>query len=154
MSRSQIQAAMLTFGLCIFAATSSNGAILSPGTAGGLWTALSGVAVDSEPVRVRRGGAVAGRHVAVGRHTAVHRRTTVAHRGRVTVAGRRTTVVGRRHAVVVRHWVRRPYYGRVVAGVTLGTIIAATVVPTAPASDLCWYWTNSSETRGYWDYCQ
>jgi hypothetical protein len=53
----------------------------------------------------------------------------------------------------VRPWVRRPYYGTVVAGVTLGTIIAASTIPTAPASDLCWYWSNSSKTRGYWDYC-
>jgi hypothetical protein len=54
---------------------------------------------------------------------------------------------------VVRPWVRRPYFGAVVAGVTLGTIIAATTIPPAPSSDLCWYWSNSSRTRGYWDYC-
>jgi hypothetical protein len=53
----------------------------------------------------------------------------------------------------VRPWVRRPYFGTVVAGVTLGTIIAATTIPHAPSSDLCWYWSNSSRTRGYWDYC-
>jgi hypothetical protein len=54
---------------------------------------------------------------------------------------------------VVRPWVRRPYFGAVVAGVTLGTVIAATAIPPAPSSDLCWYWSNSSRTRGYWDYC-
>jgi hypothetical protein len=54
----------------------------------------------------------------------------------------------------VRPWVRRPYYGTFVAGVALGTIIAATAIPPAPSSDLCWYWSNSSHTRGYWDYCQ
>jgi hypothetical protein len=54
----------------------------------------------------------------------------------------------------VRPWVRLPYYGTVIAGVTLGTIIAATAVPPAPSSELCWYWSNSSQTRGYWDYCQ
>ena len=53
----------------------------------------------------------------------------------------------------VRRWYRRPYYGSVVAGVVLGTIIVASTVPRAPSSDLCWYWTNSSQTRGYWDYC-
>jgi hypothetical protein len=37
----------------------------------------------------------------------------------------------------VRPWVRRPYYGTVIAGVTLGTIIAATDVPVAPRPDLC-----------------
>jgi hypothetical protein len=54
----------------------------------------------------------------------------------------------------VRPWVPKPYYGTVVAGVTLGTLIVATTIPLAPASDLCWYWSNSSQTRGYWDYCQ
>jgi hypothetical protein len=54
----------------------------------------------------------------------------------------------------VRPWVRRPYYGTVIAGVTLGTIIAASTIPPAPSSDLCWYWSNSSHARGYWDYCQ
>jgi hypothetical protein len=54
----------------------------------------------------------------------------------------------------VRPWVRRPYYGTVIAGVTLGSIIAASTIPPAPSSDLCWYWSNSSHTRGYWDYCQ
>jgi len=55
--------------------------------------------------------------------------------------------------VYVRPWRRRPYYGRVVAGVALGTVFAATVVPRAPASGLCWYWSNPAQTHGYWDYC-
>jgi hypothetical protein len=62
--------------------------------------------------------------------------------------------VGVGGAAVVRPWVRRPYYGTVVAGVALGTIIAASTIPAAPSSNLCWYWSNSSNTRGYWDYCQ
>jgi hypothetical protein len=55
--------------------------------------------------------------------------------------------------VYVRGWNRRPYYGTVIAGVALGTIIAATAAPYAPADNLCWYWTNPSKNRGYWDYC-
>ena len=55
--------------------------------------------------------------------------------------------------VYVRPWRRRPYYGSVVAGVALGTVIAAAAVPRAPASDLCWYWSNPARTHGYWDYC-
>jgi hypothetical protein len=51
-------------------------------------------------------------------------------------------------------WVPQPYYGTVFDGVTLGTVIAATAVPTSPSIDLCWYWSNSSQTRGYWDFCQ
>lgn len=53
----------------------------------------------------------------------------------------------------VRPWVARPWFGTVVAGVTIGTVIAATTVPPAPASNLCWFWSDSSNTRGYWDYC-
>lgn len=52
-----------------------------------------------------------------------------------------------------RAWVRRPYYGTYVAGVALGTILAVTGVPVAPAPNLCWYWANPAMTRGYWDYC-
>ena len=58
--------------------------------------------------------------------------------------------------VVVRPykaWVRRPYYGSVIAGVTLGTILAVTAIPPAPAPNLCWYWSNQAHTRGYWHYC-
>lgn len=70
-------------------------------------------------------------------------------------------VVVRRNAVVVarpyRPWVRRPYYGTVVAGVALGTVTAVAVAataPRAPSSNTCWYWSNSAKTRGYWDYCR
>ncbi len=53
----------------------------------------------------------------------------------------------------VRPWIRRPYFGTVVAGITLGTIIAVSAAPVPPSPDLCWFWTNSSQTQGYWDYC-
>ena len=53
----------------------------------------------------------------------------------------------------MRNWSRKPYYGNVVYGVALGTVLAATAVPLAPAPNLCWYWTNPSHNRGYWDYC-
>jgi hypothetical protein len=79
------------------------------------------------------------RHVNVNRNVNINRNIA-----RVGVGG----------AAVVRPWVRRPYYGTVVAGVALGTIIAASTIPAAPSSNLCWNWSNSSNTRGYWDYCQ
>ena len=63
---------------------------------------------------------------------------------------------GVRHVVVVRTWRHRPYYGRVFAGVVIGTIIVATavaVIPVAPDPTLCWYWSDWSKSRGYWDYC-
>jgi len=71
--------------------------------------------------------------------------------------------VGRRGALTVkstavvrpfRPWVQQPYYGAVFDGVTLGAVITANLVPTSPSVDLCWYWSNSSKTRGYWDFCQ
>lgn len=57
---------------------------------------------------------------------------------------------------VYRHWHRRPHYGAVVGGIVLGTVIAATaygLAPRPPRPDLCWYWADPSQTRGYWDYC-
>jgi hypothetical protein len=64
-------------------------------------------------------------------------------------------VIGRPGYGVIRPIpIYRPaYWGRVVAGVTLGTIIVVNAVPPAPAPDLCWYWTTSGQTQGYWDYC-
>ena len=54
----------------------------------------------------------------------------------------------------VRPWVRRPYYGTVVAGVALGTLIVASTIPPAPSPSLCWYWADAGQSRGYWDYCK
>lgn len=51
----------------------------------------------------------------------------------------------------VRPWVAAPYYGTVIAGVTLGAIIAATAAPPAPG--LCWFWASPEQDQGYWDYC-
>jgi hypothetical protein len=100
--------------------------------------------------RVSRGGNVARRtNVRTTRSTNVRRRAN----GSVN---RRTNVVNRRVVRPVRPWVRRPYYGRVVAGIALGSVIWATsagIAPAAPGPNLCWYWSNDSKTRGYWDYC-
>lgn len=107
----------------------------------------------------RRGGGPHRAHASPARRTNVRalrradvRRTTNVNR-RVNV-NRRANVVVRRP---VRTWVRRPYYGTAVAGVTLGTILVATTagaVPSAPGPNLCWYWANSGMTSGYWDYCR
>jgi len=53
----------------------------------------------------------------------------------------------------VRPWTPLPYYGAVVAGVTIGTVIAVTAVPPAPAPQLCWFWSSQAQNHGYWDYC-
>ena len=55
-----------------------------------------------------------------------------------------------------RAWVRRPHYGSIIAGIALGTIVAAAiagVVPPPPRPDLCWYWADRTYRTGYWDYC-
>jgi hypothetical protein len=122
-----------------------------------------GVTVRTPHVAVRHRGVLRPRHVA-GRHRGLTVRTRhvlFRHRG---VAARRTHVaVGRRGAVdvkstaavrPVRPWVPQPYYGIAFDGVTLGTVIAAAAVPTSPSFDVCWYWSNPSKTRGYWDFCQ
>ena len=62
-----------------------------------------------------------------------------------------------KNVVVVRpyrHWNKQPYYGTVIGGVALGTLLgAAAYSAVAPAPNLCWYWADPSMTRGYWDYC-
>lgn len=83
-------------------------------------------------------------------------------------AVRRTTVVGPRGNVAVRTgvvtrgaWARPGRYrwprgGAIAAGAALGFVAAATAVAWAgapPADGLCWYYTDPSRTRGFWDYC-
>jgi hypothetical protein len=62
----------------------------------------------------------------------------------------------RHHAY--RKWHRRPYYGYVIGGVALGSILAASAyyayADAPPADGLCWFWTDPDETSGYWDYCE
>lgn len=55
-----------------------------------------------------------------------------------------------------RPWYHRPYYGTIVGGLALGTIIGVTaygLAPHAPRPDMCWYWADEVQSRGYWDYC-
>jgi hypothetical protein len=122
-----------------------------------------GVSVRAQHIAVRHRGVTRTRHVAAGHRGIVVRTRHVAFRHRGVAARRTHVAVGRRGAVAVkftavvrpvRPWVPQPYYGAVFDGVTLGAVIAATAVPTSPSIDLCWYWSNSSQTRGYWDFCQ
>lgn len=55
-----------------------------------------------------------------------------------------------------RPWYRRPYYGTIIGGIALGSIIGAAAyynAPRPPRPDLCWYWADDIQTSGYWDYC-
>jgi hypothetical protein len=122
-----------------------------------------GVTVRGRHVAVRHRGVTRTRHIAAGhrgvavrtRHVAIRHRGVAARRTHVAVVRRGAAAV-KSTAVVrpVRPWVQQPYYGAVFDGVTLGAVIAANAVPTLPSIDLCWYWSNSSKSRGYWDFCQ
>jgi len=185
MFKSAITAALNIVGLCILVTMPCDAAIPSPMTEGirAAWSAIAG---DVQPVQfaARRGGAYRSHGFAARRTTVVAghrgyaaRRTTVVSGPRGVTARRTTVVVGPGGATAVRRttvgagvgagaiavirpvrpWVRRAYYGTVVGGVALGTLITAATVavaPEAPASNLCWYWADQSKTQGYWDYCQ
>jgi hypothetical protein len=104
----------------------------------------------------RAGGARSGAHVnrANVSRTSVSRHTNVNVNRRTSVNVNRNVRVGVRP---VRAWGARPYYGTIVGGVALGSLIVASsmgVAPVAPAPNMCWFWTDSSQMSGYWDYCQ
>ena len=109
-------------------------------------------------VRATRGGGGARTSANVNRRTNinVNQRTNVNVNKRTNInvnAGRNVNVVRR----PVRVWAPRPYYGTIVGGVALGTMIAVTTMgaaPAVPAPNMCWFWTDSAQMSGYWDYCQ
>lgn len=100
-------------------------------------------------------GSAAGGMGGMGGATNVNTNRTNVNRTNVnrTTVNRTTNVRNVNVSGSVRPWVRQPYYGTIVGGVALGTMIAATTVPVAPAPNLCWIWTSSAHTQGYWDYC-
>lgn len=105
-----------------------------------------------QPVRDWRGARWAGRPGVYGRPYAYARPYAY---GRPYALARPYGYVGRPYWYA-RPWGYRPYYGSVVAGVALGTLItvaAVGAIPRRPAPDLCWYWVDRYEDRGYWDYC-
>jgi hypothetical protein len=165
-----ITAVVLFVGLCTLVATDCGAAIPSPMTQG-VRSAWSADAVQPIRFAARRTTVVAGTRGFAARRTTVVagargnavRRTTVVGVRRGPGAIRRTTVgagVGAGAIAVVRPvrpWARRAYYGTVVGGIALGTLITVTAVavaPEAPAPNVCWYWTDESRSQGYWDYCQ
>jgi hypothetical protein len=181
--KASIAAVLLAFGIIALVQEGTNAMVMRPAglqptlTVPAIETAaLRRDVTVTRHVAVRhRGVTVRGRHVVV-RHRGVTRtRQVTAHRGvavrtrqvairhRAVAARRSHVAVVRRGAVAVkstavvrpvRPWVQQPYYGAVFDGVTLGAVIAANAVPTSPSIDLCWYWSNLSKSRGYWDFCQ
>lgn len=115
--------------------------------------------------------------IAVARRGGFARRTTfVGPRGgiaRTTTAGRRAVVrpgvvrpgwhgAGTRVVRPVRPMWSRPAGfwwrpgGAVAAGAAIGFVTAATAAAwagAAPGPNMCWYYTDSTRTRGFWDAC-
>jgi hypothetical protein len=56
-----------------------------------------------------------------------------------------------------RNWSRRNYYGTIIGGIALGTLLAGSsyyaYAHAPPGPGLCWYWADRYEREGYWDYC-
>jgi hypothetical protein len=169
--KASIAAVLLALGIVSLVQEGTNAMVIPPA---GLLPTLTMPAIETVALRrdatvtrhvaVRhRGVTVRARHVAAGhrgvavrtRHVAMRHRGVAARRTHVAV-GRRGAVALKSAAVVrpVRPWVPQPYYGAVFDGVALGAVMAATAVPTSRSIDVCWYWSNSSQTRGYWDFCQ
>ena len=98
---------------------------------------------------IRPGGQIVrpGRTISPNRAAIVHRR------------GFRPQGFRRWHPrhLVYHRWSYRPYYGRIIGGVALGTLLAASAyyayASEPPAPGLCWFWADPDEIQGYWDYC-
>jgi len=104
---------------------------------------------------VNRGG---NRNNNANRNTNRNRNTNT-NRNRNTNTNRNVNrSVNRNVNVNVRHrgygW-RGARWGAVAFGVTMGTaiVVAANTPPYPPDPSLCWTWSNSALTRGYWYYC-
>jgi hypothetical protein len=122
-----------------------------------------------------RGGFVGGGHVVVAPRVSVAPRMSVAPRGAAVVrsgnvvrggtvvtgprgnvgAVGRTTVVAPRGRWSRPGWYHWPRGGAMAAGAAIGFLAAASAAAYGPPpeSGMCWYYTNPSHTRGFWDYC-
>jgi len=121
------------------------------------WPVMTGATADNMVVNVRAvkgGGAKAGGGATRRTNVNVNQRTNVNVNKRTNVNVNRNVNVVRRP---VRVWAPRPYYGTIVGGVALGTMIAVATMgaaPAVPAPNMCWFWADSAQMSGYWDYCQ
>jgi hypothetical protein len=129
---------------------------IEPGAAWPVITSF-GAASDDMVVNIRAtrgGGAKAGGSVNRRTNVSVNQRTNVNVNKRTNVNVNRNVNVVRRP---VRVWAPRPYYGTIVGGVALGTMIAVSAMgaaPAVPAPNMCWFWADSAQMSSYWDYCQ
>jgi hypothetical protein len=137
-------------------------ALAAPAAPAGILQAAGAIRLDTEVRYVRRttvvrrpGGAV--RHTTVVRRpVGTVRHTTVVRRPGGVV--RRTTVVrggGVRWVRPGRYWWRPG--AAIAAGAAIGFVsatAAAAWAGAAPGPNLCWYYTDPSQRRGFWDACQ
>jgi len=118
----------------------------------------------SKVVVVRRGGAYHG-GVYRGPHGGVYRGGTVyrggVYRGGVYRGGAYGYHPGYRPGYwggwARPGWYRWPAGGAIAAGAAIGVIGAAAAASWAgppPGPGLCWYYTDPSQQRGFWDACQ
>ena len=143
---------MLALGMCIAGGTGSRAAVAS--FPAGMQAAVAPLSTVQQAQVVVRRRVVAPRVVAPRAVVVAPRRALVG--PRAVVVGR--PVVGRAAFIrPYRPFYRRPWFGTVVGGVALGTILTVAAVGAAPvavpAPGLCWYWADPAMTRGFWDYC-
>ena len=101
-------------------------------------------------IRARAGGAVRRTTVVGPRGNAASR--TVVGRGAVVRPG----YAGGGVRWARPGWYRWPAGGAIAAGAALGFVTAASAAAwagAAPAPGMCWYYTDPSQTQGFWDTC-
>lgn len=152
---------VIVLGICL-SATAPNLTTASP-------IQIHGKVLDAAAEELRVDVAVARRGGFARRTTVVGPRGGIA---RTTTAGRRAVarpgVVrpgwhggGVRVTAPARAWIRPGGYwwrpgAAVAAGAAIGFVTAATAAAwagAAPGPNMCWYYTDSTRTRGFWDAC-
>lgn len=129
----------------------------------GAFRSQQSIAEDSTAVAYRRGGMAVRRGAVVGPRggVAVRRSAAVVRPGWNGGGVRRTTVVRPGYRGGGVRWVRPTGYwwrpgGAIAAGAAIGFVGAATAAAwagAAPGPNMCWYYTDSSRTQGFWDAC-
>ena len=102
-------------------------------------------------VYVRRGGGAVHRSTVVGPRGGVYHGRTAVRGGAVVRPGYRGGARWARPG-----WYRWPTGGAIAAGAALGFVTAASAAAWAgatPGPGLCWYYTDPSQTQGFWDAC-
>jgi hypothetical protein len=123
---------------------------------------LSRLQLEPEKAAMRRSGVVVrgprGGAVAAGRTTVIRQRPSAA---RPVQPIARPVRPSGRPVVVAPGWRRPPAYWwrpgtAIAAGAAVGFVTAAAAAAYAgapPAPNYCWYYTDPSRTKGFWDVC-